>query len=61
MSLASFHRFFIVTAAAFCAFLAFWASGHNAARATAPWTMAAALAGAAALIPYFFWTFKKLR
>jgi len=61
MSLTAFHRFFIAAAFACCAFLAAWASGHNAARVATPWALGAAVAGMAALIPYFIWTLKKLR
>jgi lipid-A-disaccharide synthase-like uncharacterized protein len=61
MSLKAFHRFFIV-AAFFClAFLARWASGRNAALLVTPSLIWAAGAGMALLIPYFFWTQKKLR
>lgn len=61
MSLTAFHRFFIAAAFACCGFVAFWATGHNAAHASTPWALGAALLGMAALVPYFVWTLKKLR
>lgn len=60
MSLKAFHRFFIAAAFACCAFVAAWASGRNAAHLSTPWALYAALAGMAALAPYFVWTVKKL-
>lgn len=61
MSLKSFHRFFIVAAFLCLAVTARWASGRNPALLVTPWLLYAAGAGMAALIPYFFWTTKKLR
>ena len=61
MSLKNFHRVFIVSAFGCCAFLAVWASGRNAAQASAPLVQCAAIAGMVALAPYFIWTFKHLR
>jgi hypothetical protein len=61
MSLKSFHRFFIVASFACLAFTARWASGRNAALLVTPWALYAAGAGMALLVPYFFWTLKKLR
>ncbi|MFI5347597.1 MAG: hypothetical protein ACHQ51_14575 [Elusimicrobiota bacterium] len=61
MSLKSFHRFFIVAAFLCMAFTARWASGRNAALLVTPWALYAAVAGMALLVPYFFWTAKKLR
>jgi hypothetical protein len=60
MSLKAFHRVFIATAFACCAFLAYWASGRNAALLATPWLFDAALAGMLVLLPYFVWTVKKL-
>ena len=61
MSLKSFHRFFIVNAFACLAFMAYWASGRNAADLRTPWLLTASAVGMALLAPYFAWTFKKLK
>jgi hypothetical protein len=60
MSLKNFHRVFIVCAFLLCAFVAYWATGRNPALLRTPWALYAAVAGMAALVPYFVWTVKKL-
>ncbi|NNN06645.1 MAG: hypothetical protein HKL90_12150 [Elusimicrobia bacterium] len=60
MSLKIFHRVFIACAFVCFAFVARWASGHNAALLRTPWAFYAACAGMALLAPYFVWTVRKL-
>jgi hypothetical protein len=60
MSLKNFHRVFIAAAFAGFAYVAFWATGHNAALLRTPWLLGVAAAGMLLLAPYFVWTLKKL-
>ena len=59
MSLRAFHLAFVLAALASLAFTAWWASGHNAARARNPAVLAASLAGVAVLAPYLAWRLRK--
>lgn len=59
MSLKQFHRVFIATAFAGFAYIAYWASGHNAALLRTRWLLDVAAAGMILLAPYFAWTFSK--
>ncbi|MDE2491527.1 MAG: hypothetical protein KGM24_11815 [Elusimicrobia bacterium] len=59
MSLKSFHKVFISLCLACCAFVAWWASGHNQQGLSAPWLLAASLAALAALVPYLAWRIRR--
>jgi hypothetical protein len=59
MSLANFHKVFIVAAFACLALTFRWAIGHNAAALVTPWAAYGAGVGMAALLPYFIWSFKR--
>lgn len=61
MSLKSFHRVFVAFCLALCAFLGWWASGHNASAQVTPWLQVGSVLGAAGLAGYLYWHLRAVR